>query len=159
GSENLGKVATDIEILPSVVTDSNLQNPDPVHLIPTGASSIATTAVEDITIGQNSTIVREGSFLFAGADPWTLKRPALYVVGIYVSVDGVVVDTFYDSFGLRRIQVDPTAPRLLLDGDPIAFTGVAVHYEKVSPPVNGAPHGSVPPTPANELQIVRNAQS
>ena len=70
----------------------------------------------------------------------------------------MVVDSYYDTFGLRRIQVDGTAPRLLLNGEPIAFTGVAVQYEHVSPPVDGAPHGGTPPTIDDELTLVRQAQ-
>jgi beta-glucuronidase len=81
------------------------------------------------------------------------------VLGIYVTVDGVVVDSFYDTFGLRRIQVDPTAPRLLLNGVPIAFTGVAVHNEQVAPAVNGTPHGGTPLSTPDVLRQVRHAQA
>src|SRR5207302_8205993 len=118
-------VALNVEILPAAVTTANLLNPDPVRLVPPTAASIATTSIEGMTINTNSVIAREASFLFSGADVWSLKSPALYVVGIYVSVNGIVVDTFYDTFGLRRIQVDPMSPRLMLDVQPIAFTGAA----------------------------------
>ena len=154
----IDNVSLNVEILPAAVTSSNLMNPDPVSLVPPSAASIATTSIEGMTINSNAVIAREASFLFSGADVWSLKSPALYVVGIYVSVNGIVVDTFYDTFGLRRIQVDPMSPRLMLDGQPIAFTGAAVQYEQVSPAVNGEPHGGVPPSPADELKLVRHAQ-
>jgi len=152
-------VAVNIEVLPAEVTDQNLLNPDPLSLVPADAPTIAAMSIDGITAGASSSFVRDGSFVFAGADRWTLKRPALYVLGVYVSVDGVVVDSFYDTFGLRRIQVDPTAPRLLLNGDPIAFTGAAVHNEQVGPSANGAPKGGTPLSAPDELRIIRQAQA
>ena len=156
---DMSGVAVNIEVLPAEVTDANLLNPDPLGLVPTDAPTIAAMSIGNITASAHNSFVRDGSFVFAGADKWTLNRPALYVLGVYVSVDGVVVDSFYDTFGLRRIQVDPTAPRLLLNGDPIAFTGAAIHNEQVTPPVNGAPRGGTPLSAPQQLGIVRQAQA
>src|SRR5947209_1369105 len=156
---DMSGVAVNVEVLPAEVTDSNLLNPAPLSLVRTDAPTIAAMSIGDITSSAHNTFVRDGSFVFAGADRWNVKRPALYVLGVYVSVDGVVVDSFYDTFGLRRIQVDPTAPRLLLNGDPIAFTGAAVHNEQVMPPANGAPKGGTPLTAPDELRIVQQAQA
>jgi beta-galactosidase/beta-glucuronidase len=152
-------VAVNIEVLPAEVTDANMLDPNPLSLVPADAPTIAAMSIGIITAGARSSFVRDGSFVFSHADNWTLKRPALYVLGVYVTVDGVVVDSFYTTFGLRRIQVDPTAPRLLLNGEPIAFTGAAVHNEIVEPPVNGAPKGGTPLTASQQLNIVHEAQS
>ena len=133
-------VSLNVEVLPASVTAANLTNPDPTSLLPARPASIATLAIDNLSFGSRAVLVRDGSFVFSGADRWSVRRPALYVLGVYLTVDGVVVDSFYDTFGLRRIQVDPTAPRLLLNGQPIAFTGVAVQYERVSPAIaDGAP--------------------
>ncbi len=156
--QSFHNVSMDVEVLPAAVTAANLTNPDPTSLLPAAPASIATLAIENLSVGSRAVLVRDGSFVFAGADRWSVRRPALYVLGVYLTVDGVVVDSFYDTFGLRRIQVDTSAPRLLLNGVPIAFTGVAVKYERVSPPVNGSPHGGTPPTMADELMLVRHAQ-
>ena len=156
---DMSGVAVNIEVLPAEVTAANLLDPDPLSLVRTDAPTIAAMSIGDITASARNSFVRDGSFVFAGADRWSLSRPALYVLGVYISVDGIVVDSFYDSFGLRRIQVDPTAPRLLLNGDPIAFTGAAVHNERVDPPTNGAPKGGTPLSAADELRIVRQAQA
>ncbi|HZQ48946.1 MAG TPA: glycoside hydrolase family 2 TIM barrel-domain containing protein [Candidatus Dormibacteraeota bacterium] len=152
-------VSLDVEVLPAAVTASNLLDPNPVSLIPKDAQTIATQAIDGITLNANAVAVREGNFVFSGADHWTVLHPALYVLGVHVLSNGIVVDSFYDTFGLRRIQVDPTAPRLLLNGDPIAFTGVAVQDERVAPAVNGAPRGGTPGSPDDELRIARQAQS
>ena len=151
-------VSLDVEVLRAAVTGANLTNPDPTSLLPSQPSSIATLAIDNLNVGGRAVMVRDGSFVFAGADHWSVRRPALYVLGVYLTVDGVVVDSFYDTFGLRRIQVDPAAPRLLLNGLPIAFTGVAVQYERISPPVNGEPRGGTPPSMTDELTLVKHAQ-
>jgi glycosyl hydrolase family 2 len=158
GDASFQNVSLNVEVLPASVTGANLTNPDPTSLLPAQPASIATLAIDNLAFGSRAVLVRDGSFVFSGADRWSVRRPALYVLGVYLTVDGVVVDSFYDTFGLRRIQVDPSASRLLLNGEPIAFTGAAVQYERVSPPIDGAPHGGTPPTMADELALVRHAQ-
>jgi beta-galactosidase len=152
-------VSIDVEVLPTEVTKANLLDPNPLSLLPHDAATIASLSIEAITIGGRSVMARDGSFVFAGADRWTISHPALYLLGVYVLSNGVVVDSFYDTFGLRRIQVDPTAPRLLLNGSPIAFTGVAVQDERVEPASNGSPLGGTPGTADDQLRIVRQAQA
>jgi len=156
--QSFQNVSLDVEVLPAAVTRANLTNPDPASLLPSQPASIATMSIDNLGFGGRAVLVRDGSFVFSGADRWSVRRPALYVLGVYLTVDGVVVDSFYDTFGLRRIQVDQTGPRLLLNGQPVAFTGVAVQYERVSPAVAGAPHGGTPPSMADELTVIRQAQ-
>lgn len=159
GDKAIQNGSLDIEVLPASVTPQNLTDPDPTGLIASSTPAIATLAMDNLAIGAGTVIERDGSFVFKDASHWTVGSPALYVLGVYLSVGGVVVDSWYDTFGLRRIQVDQTAPRLLLNGEPVAFTGVAVQYEHVSPPVNGAPHGGTPPTMQDEVTLVRQAQA
>jgi beta-galactosidase len=158
GDASFQNVSLNVEVLPASVTGANLTNPDPTSLLPAQPASIATLSIDNLAFGGRAVLVRDGSFVFSGADRWSVRRPAMYVLGVYLTVDGVVVDSFYDTFGLRRIQVDPSASRLLLNGAPIAFTGAAVQYERVSPAIDGAPHGGTPPTMADELTLVRHAQ-
>jgi beta-galactosidase/beta-glucuronidase len=147
-----------VEVLPASVTGANLTNPDPTSLLPPEPASIVTMSIDNLSLGSRGVLVRDGSFVFSGADRWSVRRPALYVLGVYLAVDGVVVDSFYDTFGLRRIQVDQAGPHLLLNGELITFTGVAVQHERVGPPVKGAPHGGTPPSMADELTLIRQAQ-
>ncbi len=148
-----------VEVLSAAVTTSNLLNPDPLSLLPPEAPPVATLSIDALSIGSKSVMVRDGNFVFSGADHWTVNHGALYILGVYIVVDGVVLDSFYDTFGLRRIQVDPTGPRLLLNGGPIAFTGVAVQDEHVQPALNGAPRGGVPRTTEESLLTIRHAQA
>jgi beta-glucuronidase len=159
GAAAYTNVSINVEVLPAALSTANLLDPDPLSLLPPVASSIATLSIDNLSVGGQAVMVRDGSFVFSNTDHWAVNRAALYVLGVYVAVDGVVVDSFYDTFGLRRIQVDPSAPRLLLNGLPVAFTGVAVQDERVQPAVNGEPRGGTPLTPEEELQTVRRAQA
>ena len=159
GSTDLSDVAVTIEVLPAEVTNANLLDPDPLSLVAPDAPTIATLSIGGITAGAHSPFVRDASFLFSHPDNWTMKRPALYVLGVYLTANGVVVDSFYDTFGLRRIQVDPTAPRLLLNGEPIAFTGAAVQDEIVGPSTSDEPKGGTPLPARDQLAMARQAQS
>jgi beta-galactosidase len=162
--QNSGDVPIDnasliIQVRPAAVKDSNVLNPDPLSLVPPEADPIATLSVDGLTIGPHTVLERGGSFVFNSPDLWTLQRPALYVLAVYVTANGTVLDNYYDTFGLRRIQVDPSNPRLLLNGTPTAFTGVAVHDEQVWPAVNAQPHGGTPMSATDELRLVRQAQA
>jgi beta-galactosidase len=159
GDQPINDLAVSVIVLPAAVTDANLRDPDPLNLVAPQYELVATFTIDKIAIGAGSVIQRDGSFVFHNADQWSLEKPALYVLGVIVSSQGAVRDSYYDTFGLRRIAVDPTAPRLLLNGTPIAFTGVAVHDEKVTPPMSGQPGGGTPPSVDDELLAVRHAQS
>ncbi len=158
GGQELSNVAVNIEVLPAAVSTATLLDPNPLSLVPPDAPTIAATSIGGIVAGAHNVFVRDTSFVFAHASNWSVKRPALYVLGVYLTVDGVVVDAFYDTFGLRRIQVDRSAPRLLLNGDPIVFTGAAVQNEKVAPAsADGEPQGGTPLAADEQLAIVRQA--
>jgi beta-galactosidase len=162
--QNSSDVAIDnvsiiVEVLPAEVTVANLLGPDPLNLIPQERQPVASFTIDKLSVGAHAVMQRGGSFVFHDADHWNLATPALYVLGVIVASQDLVRDNYYDSFGLRRIQVDPGAPRLLLNGQPIAFTGVAVHDEKVSPAMKGLPAGGTPPSAEDELLQVRHAQA
>src|SRR5438477_2271607 len=159
GDQALDNVTVTVEVLPAAVTDASLLDPDPLSLVPPDSLPVAALNIDKLSIGQGTIIQRAGSFAFHQADNWSLEKPALYVLGVIVSSNDVVHDSYYDSFGLRRIQVDPKAPRLLLNGAPIAFTGVGGHDEKVSSPKSGLPAGGTPLSAEEELQQVKHAQA
>jgi beta-galactosidase len=162
--QNSGDVAIDnaslsVQVLPAAVKESNLLNANPLSLVPPEADPIATLAIDSMSISAHSVLERGESFVFRAPDLWSLQRPALYVLAVYLTANGDVLDSFYDTFGLRRIQVDPNNPRLLLNGTPTAFTGVAVHDEQVWPALNGEPHGGTPMSAVDQLRLVRQAQA
>jgi beta-galactosidase len=153
-------VSLRIEVLSGAVTDKNRLNPDPQSLVPPRSDPLATLTIDDLVFGAQSVLVRGVAFAFNTPDHWSVGRGALYVLHVKVSVKTVAVDNYYDTFGLRRIQVDPTAPRLLLNGTPVAFTGAAVHDELMLPSRPGnKPAGGIPGTLEDQLRIVRQAQA
>jgi beta-galactosidase/beta-glucuronidase len=92
-------------------------------------------------------------FSIRSADLWSPSLPALYVLQVTVFADGVAVDDLFTSFGLRSIRVDSTAPRILLNGSPIVFNGVAVHEE------NPKPRGGLLITAQDIASMLGRAQS
>jgi beta-glucuronidase len=159
GDQPIVDATLTVQVMPAAVTNANLLDPDPISLVTPDSAPVAVLTIDKLSIEPGATIQRSGTFAFHDADNWSLAQPSLYVLGVLLSAQGIVRDSYYDSFGLRRIQVDPNAPRLLLNGTPIAFTGVAVHDEKVSPPKGGNPAGGAPPSVQDELAQVRLAQA
>jgi hypothetical protein len=69
------------------------------------------------------------------------------------------VDEIYETFGLRQIRVDTTAPRLLLNGAPVAFHGVALHDERSGPTDGGRPAGGPSTDVADAYATLERAQA
>ena len=154
-----------IGIFAAAVTDANLLNPDPRSLLPPspppqvrarlgetaapGATPFASAVMTVPRLSSGETAVVSTSFLFGNADLWRPGHPALYVAEADLTAADGSVDEQLETFGLRRIQVDPSGPRLLLNGDPVMLAGVALHDEA---PLTGAtataPGSGVGPAPA-----------
>lgn len=134
-----------IEVLPALVTPDNVANPDARALLPGGGIGpvpppLVETELEAGVLDGEAIHVAEASFRFGGADRWTPQLPALYVLHIEVTTAGQV-DDLWTSFGLRHVQVDPEAPRLLLNGSPVMFHGVGLHDEQLTPGADGGGPG------------------
>ncbi|TMD85803.1 MAG: hypothetical protein E6I73_16905 [Chloroflexi bacterium] len=113
GDQALDNVTVTVEVLPAAVTDASLLDADPLSLVPPDSLPVAALNIDKLSIGQGTIIQRAGSFAFHQADNWSLEKPALYVLGVIVSSNDVVRDSYYDSFGLRRIS-PPAARRCQL---------------------------------------------
>jgi hypothetical protein len=74
-----------------------------------------------------------------------------------VLADGKPVDDIYTSFGLRQIKVDSTAPRILLNGQPTVFNGVALHEDLIQPNQDGLPAGGPATSPADIQALLMRA--
>jgi beta-glucuronidase len=146
-------VQVGLDILPATVDPSNLTNPDPTLLIPPGATPIASQRIDAGQLGKDGTSDVRASFLLTNADLWSPHSPALYVLQVQVFWQEHRVDQLLESFGLRRVAVDARAPRVLLNGDPVAYAGVALHDERVYPAVNGRPRGG-PVVIADDILIL-----
>ena len=152
-------VQVGLDILPATVDPTNLTNPDPASLIPSGALPLASQRIDGGQLGHDGTIAVHAAFSLSNADLWTPQSPALYVLQVQVFWEERRVDQIFETFGLRRIAVDSTAPRLLLNGDPVAYAGVALHDERVYPAVKGEPRGGPVVTPDDILILLDKANA
>jgi len=152
-------VQVGLDILPAEVDPTNLTTPNPASLVPAGALPIASQRVDAGLLGRDGTIQVHASFSLANADLWSPQSPALYVLQVQVFWQERLVDQLYETFGLRRIAVDAKLPRLLLNGDPVAYAGVALHDERVYPAVNGRPRGGPVVTPDDILILLEKANA
>ena len=146
-------VSVGIDILPAAVDLSNLTDPDPSSLIPEGAVPIASQRVDAGQLGRDGTSQVHTSFSLTNAALWSPQSPALYVLQVQVFWEDRRSDQLYETFGLRHIGVDASLPRLLLNGDPVAYAGVALHDERVYPAVNGQPRGG-PVVTADDILLL-----
>jgi beta-glucuronidase len=123
-----------LQIFPALVTPQNAGDQDVRSLLPPDASGIplAETELDAGVLEGRRVQLLESSFRFGGADTWSPERPALYLLHVQVFT-GDQADELWTSFGLRHIEVDPEAPRLRLNGEPVMFRGVGLHDEQLVP--------------------------
>ena len=152
-------VQVGLDILPATVDPSNLTNPDPLSLIPSGALPIVSQRVDGGQLGRDATSQVHASFSLNGADLWSPQSPALYLLQVEVFWQDRAVDRLFETFGLRRIAVDAKSPRLLLNGSPVQYAGVALHDERVYPAVNGRPRGGPVVTPDDIIVLLEKANA
>ncbi len=130
-----------LQILPAQVTPDNVADPDVRRLLPGLAQPLAEARLDAGRIGPHSASVVEARFRFGGADHWSPGFPALYVLRVTVEGQDGTADELWTSFGLRRVQVDPAAPRILLNGSAVMFNGVGLHDEALVRRPNGTISG------------------
>ncbi len=146
-----------VRLWPAQVNAANLLNPDASALIPFDATPLLDRRFDVGSVSGESTFRVPSPFIIRQADLWSPALPALYVLDVSVFADDRLVDEMYTSFGLRQIKVDTTAPRLLLNGEPVSFNGVAMHEERQEPPRQGDPAGGPLTSPAAIESILRRA--
>jgi beta-galactosidase/beta-glucuronidase len=126
---------------PAEVNVSNELNPAAQSLIPSDAVPLLDHRIDLGTVSGESVFRVAAPFAIRSADLWSPSRPALYVLQVTMRANDEPVDDLYTSFGLRQVRVDSTAPRILLNGVPMVFNGVAMHEENQLPVTNGHPAG------------------
>ncbi len=135
------QASMDVRLWPAQTTSTNLLNPDALSLVPADARPLLDHHIDIGTMSGDSTVRVAAPFTMRSPDLWTPTIPALYVLGVTVDSGAQPVDVLYTSFGLRQVKVDANAPRILLNGEPVALNGVALHEERQEPAQNGAPAG------------------
>jgi beta-glucuronidase len=130
------------EVLPAAVSDADLTDLDPRHLVPTWAAPVV-SRLDDVDPMPRDHVRRvSAAFVIRRADLWSPQRPALYVLRVALVGQGGIRDQLYETFGLRQVRTDSSGPRLLLNGAPVAFHGVSLHDERQQPvQAGGRPAG------------------
>jgi beta-glucuronidase len=152
---DIPKSAVEVRLWPAEVTPANQLSPDASSLVPKDAQPLLDRAIDLGSVSGDSVFRVAAPFSMRDADLWSPSLPALYVLQVTVTTEGAPVDDLFTSFGLRQVRVDSTAPRILLNGDPIVFNGVALHEEKQQPTKQGAP-ASGPLTSISDIASTLN---
>lgn len=147
----------DIRLWPAQVNAVNLSNPNAYSLVPADAVPLLDHHIETGQVNGESVFRVPFSFVMRLPDLWSPARPALYVLGVTVNSDGAPVDDLYTSFGLRQVKVDSARPRILLNGAPVAFDGVALHEERQQPTKSGDPSGGQASSPSEIAAMLERA--
>ena len=156
GSESVGG-AMDVRLWPALVNPANRLNPDASTLIPSDALPLFERRISLGGISGDSVFRVAAPFAIRAADLWSTDLPALYVLQVTMIANDQSVDDLFTSFGLRQVKVDSSAPRILLNGDPIAFDGVAMHEERQLPVKDGAPGGGPLTSPPEIYSVLQRA--
>ena len=146
------------EVFPASVTDANLGDTDPRNLVPATATPVL-SQISDLDPLAGGGVRRVSvPFAIRRPDLWYPDQPALYVLRMSLLGPDGVADELYESFGLRQVKVDSAAPRVLLNGDGIAFRGVAIHDERQTPALGGRPGGGPTGTLDDVLDVLQRAR-
>jgi beta-galactosidase len=155
-------------ILPASVTEDNVVDPDPRTLLPDAAEPIVTVQEEISAPLPGDVGGRTVSIGFGDADLWSPASPSLYVLRIDVRWadrptdprEARPPDTFWTTFGIRHVAVDPGGPRVLLNAEPIFFRGVGLHAESLTYDGDGdLVHGTPAQPPSEVLAELRDASA
>jgi beta-galactosidase len=127
---DIPKSGIQVRLWPAEVTAANQISPEASSLVPARAQALLVRNIDLGSVSGDSVFRVSAPFSMRGADLWSPSLPALYVLQVTVTTDSAPIDDLFTSFGLRQVRVDSTAPRILLNGDPIVFNGVALHEER-----------------------------
>jgi beta-galactosidase len=177
-----------VDVYPAVLSPATLLDPDPAALLaplssvpsnprlpvegsgsgvpvpgrtpaPPGRIAVASATLTTPAIRARSAAVVTASLLIPSPAVWDLGDPNLYVAQVTVDSPAGRSDTLLETFGLRRVSVDSSAPGVLLNGRRIALAGVAVHDEVLTEPGSGASLAAPLSAPADALAQLRRAQA
>ncbi len=141
-----------VEVYPAEVRPDNLLSELASALVPPGSQPQASDALPLPALEPGGTARLDTGFLLGGVDHWTPSHPALYVLhAVLTDGDGSPVDELWTTFGLRRAGVNPDTGQLLLNGDPVSFTGVGLHDERIDPDGDGERATAEPITAPQDL--------
>jgi beta-galactosidase len=80
-----------------------------------------------VSVKSGATILTTAPIVVPVAHLWSLEDPYLYRITTLVKVNGQVIDSIRQRFGMRDIKVDVTG--LYLNGKPVKLQGVCCHQD------------------------------
>ncbi|HEX5451382.1 MAG TPA: glycoside hydrolase family 2 TIM barrel-domain containing protein, partial [Candidatus Limnocylindrales bacterium] len=138
---------------------ADLLDPDPADLV-AGTRPVAEGRATVGTLGPGAIAAVRSTLSIPNPRSWDIGRPGLYVLEVTVRDAAGRSDTLDATFGLRQVAVDPTGPRILLNGRAVTFGGVALHDESITPGPDGeAATGTPAATAAQALRQLRQVQA
>jgi beta-galactosidase len=147
------------EVLPTSIDETNVTAADTRQLVPASATPVA-SQLTDLDPMPNGHVRRVSvQFAIRRADLWSPLRPALYVLRVALFGPDGMTDQIYETFGLRQVRVDASAPRILLNGAPVVFHGVALHDERQAPGSGGRPAGGPTTTVSDVFDALTRARA
>jgi beta-galactosidase len=157
--EDAGTARLRLTIYAASVDEGNLLDPDPRSLVPDPDDPLATLAEEIDLPDAGGALSHTISLLFGEADLWSPAVPSLYVLHVELVPDDAPTtvegaepsDELWSTFGIRHVAVDPTQPRVLLNGEPAFFQGVGMHDELLELDTTGELVGGTPAQPAESV--------
>ncbi len=115
-----------IDIYNAHVDSTNVQSDKASALIglPAQVSGNQNTS---ISINNDSAAVWSTQLKVNNPSLWSPKFPNLYIMKITLKDSGKIIDEYFTQFGIRTVVTDST--KVLLNGKPVFFTGVARHED------------------------------
>ncbi len=148
----------EIAFLPAAVDSAGILDPDPRAMVPASAVPVAVRNLATGTLAPGGVRVLAGDLPVSEPSRWGIGAPRLYVARVTVTTGGTA-DELMESFGLRQIDVDRAASRLLVNGTPTTLAGVAIPDQELILDADGRPVSARPlAVPAPALAALRRAQ-
>lgn len=133
----LGEATVRVEVLPAEVGPDNLVALSASALVAPGQLPIVADDLPLPSLDDGGVARLDTGFLLGGIDAWSPAHPALYVLRVSIDDGSGAGDALWTTFGLRHVAVDPDGGRLLLNGEPVMFTGVGLHDERIDSAFEG----------------------
>jgi len=152
-------VTVTASVFPASVDETNVLDPDPRALLPDGVEPIVSVQAEMIGPTPGTVSGSAVSIAFGDASLWSPASPSLYVLRVDLrwndrprdAREARPPDTFWTTFGIRHVAVDPVRPRVLLNGEAPFFRGVGLHAESLAFATVGALMGGTPAQSPDEI--------
>lgn len=92
------------------------------------SGNVVATNMETATLMGQDCVVKHQNIYLKNAKLWSLEAPNLYTCRVQVMENDCVLDETLETFGIRKVQMDP-AHGLRLNGKPVKLRGSCIHHD------------------------------